>query len=270
MTPGQLIRETRARLGLSQRRLACRVGTHQSAISRLEADEISPSVETLELLLRAMGERLQLDQAPLERDYDPAHRRATAARPPAERLALGISWNRMASRLARAGREAVAEPDAPLDAERILRVLAEYEVDYVLIGGLAVQTYGHVRTTNDANLIPAPGPANLKRLAAALRALDAQVLNSGEEGVAVDAKMLPRATIWQFATRDGGIDVMHEVPGGRPYAELSDRALHVQLGGIDVPVVDLDDLIQMKIARGRPVDLADVAALTDPEVELGE
>jgi hypothetical protein len=59
----------------------------------------------------------------------------------------------------------VAEPDAPLDAERILRALTEHGVEYVLIGGLAVQTHGHVRTTNDADLIPAPDPANLKRLA---------------------------------------------------------------------------------------------------------
>jgi hypothetical protein len=93
------------------------------------------------------------------------------------------------------------------------------------------------------------------------------VLNAGQEDTEVDAKMLPRATIWQFATRDGGIDVMHEGPGGRPYAELSERALHVRLGDIEVAVVDLDDLIQMKLARGRRVDLADVAALTDPEVE---
>ena len=159
----------------------------------------------------------------------------------------------------------MVEADAPLDAERILCSLAEHGVEYVLIGGLAVQTHGHVRTTNDADLIPAPNPANLKRLAAALRALGARVLNPGHEDVAVNAAMLPKATIWQFATRDGGIDVMHEVPGGRPYAELSQRALHVQLGDVDVPVVDLDDLIQMKLARGRPLDLADVAALTDPE-----
>jgi transcriptional regulator with XRE-family HTH domain len=106
MTPGQLIRETRERHRLSQQRLARRVGTHQSAISRLEADEISPSVETLELLMSAMGERLRFAGEPMERDYDPVHRRATAARPPAERLALGISWNRMASRLAKAGAEA--------------------------------------------------------------------------------------------------------------------------------------------------------------------
>jgi hypothetical protein len=161
----------------------------------------------------------------------------------------------------------VTEPDRPLDAERILRALAEHRVDYVLIGGLAVQTHGHVRTTNDADLIPSPEPANLERLAEALRSIDARVLNAGEEGIEIDAKMLPRATIWQFVTRDGGIDVMHEVPGGRSYAELSEGALRVRLGDIDVPVVGLDDLIQMKLARGRPIDLADVAALTDPDVE---
>jgi predicted nucleotidyltransferase len=161
----------------------------------------------------------------------------------------------------------VTEPEPPLDAERILRTLAEHRVEYVLIGGLAVQTHGHVRTTNDADLIPAPDPANLERLAAALRALEARVLNPDEEGTDIEAKMLPRATIWQFATRDGGIDVMHEVPGGSPYAELSERALHVRLGEVDVPVVDLDDLIKMKLARGRPTDLADVAALTDHETE---
>lgn len=159
------------------------------------------------------------------------------------------------------------EAEVPLDAERILRALAEHEVDYVLIGGLAVQTHGHVRTTNDADLIPAPEPANLERLAAALRSLDARVVNPGEEGTEIDATMLPRATIWQFVSRDGGIDVMHEVPGGRSYEELSKRALRVRLGEVDVPIVGLDDLIQMKLARGRQVDLDDVASLTDPEME---
>jgi hypothetical protein len=157
----------------------------------------------------------------------------------------------------------VPEVEVPLDAERILRALARHGVEYVLIGGLAVQTHGHVRTTNDADLIPAPEPANLERLAAALRSLDARVLNPGQEDAEIDAKMLPKATIWQFASRDGGIDVLHEVPGGRPYRELRERALEVILGDIEIPVVDLDDLIQMKLARGRPVDLADVAALTD-------
>ena len=78
VTPGQLIRDARARHGLSQERLARRAGTRQSAISRLERDELSPSVETLDLIMKAMGERLELSGRPLERDYDPVHRRAYA------------------------------------------------------------------------------------------------------------------------------------------------------------------------------------------------
>ena len=104
MTAGELIRTTRTRHGLSQERLARRAGTRQSAISRLERDALSPSVETLDLLMTAMGERLQLSGEPLARDYDPLHRQANAERSPEERLALAISWNRMAGRLADAGR----------------------------------------------------------------------------------------------------------------------------------------------------------------------
>lgn len=152
----------------------------------------------------------------------------------------------------------------PLDAERIFRALAEHGVDYVLIGGLAVQTHGHVRTTNDADLMPAPDPLNLERLADALRDIDARVLNPGHEGDAIDARLLPWASIWQFDTQGGGVDVVHEAPGAAPYGELRGRALVVALGDLEIPVAGLDDMIRMKIARGRPVDLADVAALTDP------
>jgi len=109
MAPGELIRTTRVRHGLSQQRLARRAGTRQSAISRLERGEISPTIETLELLLNAMGERLELEGTALERRYDPLHRRANAERSPEDRLALAISWNRMAGRFAQAGRESRGE-----------------------------------------------------------------------------------------------------------------------------------------------------------------
>lgn len=61
------------------------------------------------------------------------------------------------------------EPDTPLDAEEIFRVLDEHKVEYVLIGGLAVQTHGHLRATADADIIPLPDRTNLERLAAAPR-----------------------------------------------------------------------------------------------------
>lgn len=156
---------------------------------------------------------------------------------------------------------------AELDPQRIFEELAAHEVDFVLVGGLAAQTHGSPRMTNDVDVIPRPEPANLARLADALRALEARVLNPGQEDAEIDAAMLPRATIWQFATRHGDVDVLRDAPGAAPYDQLRDRALVVSVGKVRLPVAGRDDLIRMKLARGRPVDEADVAALTDPEAE---
>jgi transcriptional regulator with XRE-family HTH domain len=59
-TPGELLKEARARHGVSQERLAMRAGTTQSAISRIERDRVSPSVATLRGLLYLLGEDLTL------------------------------------------------------------------------------------------------------------------------------------------------------------------------------------------------------------------
>ena len=154
---------------------------------------------------------------------------------------------------------------APLDAQRILEELVGHRVDFVLVGGMAAQTHGNTRMTNDVDVIPEPDPQNLKRLATALRALKARVLNPGHEDLEIDAAMLPRATIWQLTTPYGDIDVLHEAPGAAPYDQLRKRALVIALDDVQIPVAGRDDLIRMKLARGRPVDRADVAALTDPE-----
>jgi hypothetical protein len=153
--------------------------------------------------------------------------------------------------------------ETPLDAEVILRVLAEHRVDYVIIGGLAVQTHGHVRTTVDIDVLPRPDASNLARLADALNALGAEILNPGIAEKTIDATMLPRATLWQFATRHGGIDVVHDAPGAPPFDKLRERALQVSLGNLQLSVAGRDDLISMKRASARPVDLEDIAALTD-------
>ena len=155
--------------------------------------------------------------------------------------------------------------DAPLDAKRILQALAGHAVEYVLVGGLAVQTHGHVRTTVDIDIFPCPERSNLARLADALNALHARVLNPASVGARVDAAMLPRATLWQFTTPHGAIDVLHDAPGAPPYEELRRRALEVRLGDMNIAVAGRDDLINMKRASARPVDLEDIAALTEPD-----
>jgi hypothetical protein len=153
--------------------------------------------------------------------------------------------------------------DSPLDAESILQALAEHAVDYVIIGGLAVQTHGHVRTTVDVDVYPRPDPSNLARLADALNALDARILNPGSEGAKIDAATLPRATLWQFATPHGAVDVLHDSPGAPPYEKLRERALEIRLGDLKLAVAGRDDLISMKRASARPVDLEDLAVLTE-------
>jgi hypothetical protein len=153
--------------------------------------------------------------------------------------------------------------DTPLDAERILAALASRGVDYVIVGGLAVQTHGHVRTTVDIDVVPRRDRANMERLADALNSLGAEVLNPGSELMKIDAATLPLAALWQFATRHGAIDVLHDAPGAPSYEDLRGRALEVQLGDLTLAVAGLDDLISMKRASARPVDLEDIAALTD-------
>lgn len=106
MNVAELIKQTRKRHGLSQQSLALRAATDQAAISRIERGEVSPSVETVDRLLAAMGERLRLETEPLARDHDPLHVRAALQRTPAERLELALSWNRLAGRLTEAGRRA--------------------------------------------------------------------------------------------------------------------------------------------------------------------
>jgi transcriptional regulator with XRE-family HTH domain len=69
-TPSSLLRETRRLAGLSQRELADRAGTSQSAIARLESGRGSVTVSTRERLLAAAGFDLVLDVAPPARTDD--------------------------------------------------------------------------------------------------------------------------------------------------------------------------------------------------------
>jgi transcriptional regulator with XRE-family HTH domain len=106
MVPAELVRSTRERLGISQRRLALRAGTTQAAVSRIERGLVSPTFATLRELMVAMGEEPALSSRRLPTPWDPAHMASTLERSPEERLALALSWNRMSARLAAAGRSA--------------------------------------------------------------------------------------------------------------------------------------------------------------------
>ena len=69
-SPGKLLRAARRRHGVSQARLATRASTTQSAISRIERDQVSPSVATLRSLLHLLGEDLELGVAARDTGVD--------------------------------------------------------------------------------------------------------------------------------------------------------------------------------------------------------
>jgi transcriptional regulator with XRE-family HTH domain len=85
-TPGEILREARRRHGLSQARLAVRAGTTQSAISRIERDQVSPTVETLRVLLHLLGEDLRLGTELRDFGIDSSQVLARKRAAPTERL----------------------------------------------------------------------------------------------------------------------------------------------------------------------------------------
>lgn len=62
---GRFLSAARRRHGLSQTELARRSGIEQPNISRIERDKISPTIHTMNRLLEAMGETLQIESVPL-------------------------------------------------------------------------------------------------------------------------------------------------------------------------------------------------------------
>jgi transcriptional regulator with XRE-family HTH domain len=109
--PGQIIRERRLAHGLTQAELALRASSTQAAISRLERGDLSPTFETLERLLAVMGERPEIVVHRQAGGYDVTRLRALLRRPPAERLEMALSWNRLAGHVAAAGAQARAHRD---------------------------------------------------------------------------------------------------------------------------------------------------------------
>jgi len=105
-TPGTILRERRRASGVTQAQLAIRAATTQAAISRLECDQLSPTFETFDRLLAALGDTYAIDVQRGAGGPDRAHLADLLARPPSERLELAMSWNRLAGEIAVAGRRA--------------------------------------------------------------------------------------------------------------------------------------------------------------------
>lgn len=103
MWGGQIVREARRRAGLTQRELAGRAGTTQSAIARIERGATEPSYARVDSLVRACGFELIPRIAPSD-DSDWSVASANLRLTPAAR----VRQHQAALRFARSGRDALA------------------------------------------------------------------------------------------------------------------------------------------------------------------
>jgi transcriptional regulator with XRE-family HTH domain len=110
--PAKLIRDLRTQHGLSQRELAYRAGTSQSAVARIEAGDEDIAWARLVTILAAMGDEPVLGSKRLSSRYDVHDLMRERAMSPESRLASGIEFNRFGSELAIAGAKARAKKNA--------------------------------------------------------------------------------------------------------------------------------------------------------------
>jgi predicted nucleotidyltransferase len=155
-----------------------------------------------------------------------------------------------------------------LDIQGILQQLVEGDVEFLLIGGIAVGYHGHVRATKDVDVVPAPDRANLERLAEVLRRLGAEVegaedFEEGELRDPLDPAVLELGGNWVLATRLGRLDVMQWLDDGPLWEELSPTAIEDRISDLAVKIVSYEDLMKLKERAGRPEDLADLQRLRE-------
>jgi hypothetical protein len=142
----------------------------------------------------------------------------------------------------------------PRDFIEFVQALEQHEVEYVIIGGLAMAFHGHVRATKDLDVFVQANRTNAPRLLAALKDFGAPL------GKLTAADFSKREAILQIGVAPVRIDVTTTVDGIR-FGEAKRGSIVVDFGGVRARVIGKAALIKNKTASGRPQDLADVEAL---------
>ena len=137
---------------------------------------------------------------------------------------------------------------------RILELLEQHGVEYVVVGGVAAVLQGAPVTTFDLDALTKVDPQNVDRVAAALAALDARDrehrgLRPSRDDVAAGGHLL-------MMTDSGPFDVLGFIGGGRRYEDVAGSAVTLAVDNLAIKVLPLEVLIEEKKALGRDKDLA--------------
>lgn len=150
----------------------------------------------------------------------------------------------------------------------LLQALTDEQVHYVLVGGLAVQLHGFLRSTFDIDLVLAMNDENLGRF------IDVARRHGLTPGIPVPIESLRDAGQIERWHREKGMlafSLREPQAGGavvdvivRPevsFDRLIANAVAGDLFGRQVPIACIDDLLVMKRAANRPKDRLDIEGL---------
>jgi hypothetical protein len=150
----------------------------------------------------------------------------------------------------------------------ILRALIDEEVQFVLVGGFAVQLHGFVRTTLDLDLVLMMDDANLNKFITVAKGFNLMPvapvpLESLRNSTLLDQWHKEKGML-AFALREpqvagSVIDVL--IRSDVPFEKLKSHAFTAKLFDRDISIASIDDLLTMKRIANRPKDRLDVEAL---------
>jgi len=155
-----------------------------------------------------------------------------------------------------------------LDYHAIFKKLNKLGIDYLVVGGLAVNFHGVPRMTYDIDLMVLLRRDNILMLVKILIQwgykpkipVDPRDLaDEAKRKFWIQEKNMKALNFYSESLPIGEIDLVFDSP--IPYDELSKRAVMIELQGEKIPTVSIHDLIELKLHSGRKQDLADVEHL---------
>jgi predicted nucleotidyltransferase len=155
------------------------------------------------------------------------------------------------------------------DLLAFVRVLSDAGVEYVIVGGVAANIHGALRTTLDLDIVYARAPANLAKLVDALAPYQ-PYLRGAPPGLpfVLDEATIERGLNFTLTTTLGDLDLLGEITGGGRFEALIEHAEPIELDQRRCWVVTLRALISLKRAAGRIKDresLAELEALLEED-----
>jgi len=155
-----------------------------------------------------------------------------------------------------------------LDFQTIFEELNKLGIDYLVIGGLAVNFHGVPRMTYDIDLMILLESENILKLVTKLThwgykprvPIDPRDLAvETKRNSWVQDKGMKALNLYSETLPIGEIDIVIDTP--IPYEQLRSRAVRIELRDEKIPTVSIHDLIELKLRAGRKQDLADVEHL---------